>query len=37
MYKSELFLENEMYNILFDFEIKTDLIPDRRPDLVLIC
>ena len=37
MHKPESILKNELHNILWDFEIKTDPpIPARRPDLVLI-
>ena len=37
MCKPESILENETYNILWDFEIQIDpLIPDRRLDLVII-
>ena len=29
--------ENEIHKIIWDFEIQTDhLIPDRKPDLLLI-
>ena len=37
MYKPESILENEVYKIIWDFEIKSDfLILARRPDFVLI-
>ena len=37
MRKTEFRLENEMHEILLDFEIQTDhLISARRPDLMLI-
>ena len=37
MHKPESIIENEKPKILWDFEIRTDLlIPDRRLDLVLI-
>ena len=37
MHNPEFVLENEMYKVLWDLEIKTDhLIAARRPDLVII-
>ena len=37
MHKPESILENETYEILWDFKIQTDhLISTRRPDLVII-
>ena len=36
MHKTESILENEMHKILWNFEIKTDLISARRLDLMII-
>ena len=37
MHNPESILENEMYQILWDFEIQTDhLISTRQPDLVIV-
>ena len=35
MYKPESVQENEMHNILCNFEMQTDQIPARRLDLVI--
>ena len=38
MHKPESVLENETHKFLWDFEIQVDqLIPDRSPDLGIIC
>ena len=37
MRKRESLLENDRYEMLWDFEIQTDLlIPARRPDRVIV-
>ena len=37
MHKPAPVLENDSHKLLWDFSIQTDhLIPDRRPDLIII-